>query len=128
GQALNVSTCKRIIFSSDHYDRNSIAGRNCFLHGAFVGSNDNIDLPAQQLPDCCWYTFSLLFRVQILRAEILAFNIAEFPEALVECRIDRCRPRLDGHDANMQTFWQLCSGGKRSRSRCNAQKHEFASP
>jgi hypothetical protein len=61
GQALDVSTCKRIIFSPDHYDRHGIAGRNGCLHGALVGSNDNIDFPADL--DRSWDSFGLLFRV-----------------------------------------------------------------
>ena len=47
------------------------------LHRALVGSNDNIDFSVEQLPDCSGNTFRLLFPVQILRDEILAFNIAD---------------------------------------------------
>jgi hypothetical protein len=77
-QALDVSTRKRIIFGPDHYDRHGIASRKGCLHGALVGSNDNINFLADQLLDCSWDTIGLLFRVQIVCHEILAFNIAKF--------------------------------------------------
>jgi hypothetical protein len=46
-------------------------------------------------------SLAAMFRVKIIRHEILAFNISEFVQALVECRVDWCRPRLDCHNADV---------------------------
>src|SRR5579863_3572312 len=51
----------------------------------------------------------------------------EFAQSLVECRIDRRRPRLDCHDADMQTRRLLCSRHERPRDRATDRSYQFSS-
>ena len=62
-----------------------------------------------------------MFRVHIIQGEILALHISEFAQALVECGIHRCRPRLDCHNTDARHRLRLRACGERPRRRRTAK-------
>jgi hypothetical protein len=92
-----------------------------------AGDNEAVDLELDQLGDQRRKTLGLAVRKACLDDEILAFRIAQFPEALGECLVFRCVSRSRGEPDKTDPI-HFCRrrriGGKRHGEEDEGQHHD----